>query len=37
MRAPERTNKETDLSIRCTDPKFKKEVIKLLKELRNSY
>ena len=33
---PERTNNETDLSS-LLDPEFKKEIIKILKELRKSY
>ena len=32
-KSPERTNNETDLSS-LPDPKFKKEVIKMLKEIR---
>ena len=33
-KSPERTNSETDL-ISLLDPVFKKEVIKMLKELKN--
>ena len=32
-KSPERTNNETDLSI-LSDPRSKKEVLKILKELR---
>ena len=34
-KSPERTNNETDL-YRLLDPQFKKEVIKILKELRKA-